>query len=69
MKITRLRRGYRIHLSDSEFEALMDLATRGQGEIEAMNEAEWAGLEPDIKRGLKTITGRGSWAVDDRRKA
>lgn len=67
MKITRLKRGYRIKLSDSEFAALQDLCTRGEGEVEALEPWEDDELEPDVKRGLKTITGRGSWFIEDRR--
>lgn len=67
MKITRLKRGYRIRLSDSEFAALEDVAIRGAGEIEGLENWEFEQLEPEIRRGLKTITGQGSWAIDDRR--
>jgi len=67
MKITRLKRGYRIRCSDSEFAALIDVFTRGEGEIEGMTEHDWKELDRDVARGLKTVSGTGSWAVEDRR--
>jgi hypothetical protein len=69
MKITRLKKGYRINLSDSEYAALLDLVIRGEGELEGMGDYEWDELPSNIKRGLRTIRGRGTWALsDDRRK-
>ena len=64
MKITRLKRGYRIRLSDAEFAALSDVQIRGEGEYEGLEEWELDEISPQIRRGLKTITGAGSWAVE-----
>ena len=70
MKIDRLKRGYRIRLSDSEFAALQDVVTRGEGEYQCLNDYEWSEMEADVRRGLRTITGQGSWALaSDRRSA
>jgi hypothetical protein len=68
VKIDRLKRGYRIRLSDSEFAALEDLAIRGEGELEGMEDWERKAIDRDVRRGLATITGQGSWALaSDRR--
>jgi hypothetical protein len=65
MKITRLKRGYRIRVSDSEFEALVDLTTLGENELD---EDGYDDLSTKSKRGMKSITGSGSWATaEDRR--
>ena len=68
MKIERYRDHYRMTLTPCEFEALSDLATRGEGEIHAMENHEWRELGRRFKQGFRKITGRGSWAVIDRRK-
>lgn len=67
MKITRLKRGYRIRCSDSEYAAIVHLTILGQGDYEAMEEWDNENLDPAVKRGIKTITGTGSWASEDRR--
>lgn len=68
MKVVRLQRGFSIRLSDSEFEALSDLSQRGEGDFEGMTPSDWKTVSPAIKRGLRTVTGQGSWRVEDRRK-
>ena len=41
MKITRLKRGYRISLSDSEFAALSFLIQHGQCDMEGVDPEDW----------------------------
>jgi hypothetical protein len=67
VKITRLKRGYRIRCSDSEFAALSLLVTYGHSDMEALMEEGEADLSPAQRRGLRTITGPGSWYAEDRR--
>jgi hypothetical protein len=68
MKIVRLKRGYKIRLNDSEYAALFELCTRGDGDMEGLSEWDWEQIGADVKRGLRTVTGRGSWALaEDRR--
>lgn len=70
MKITRLKKGYRIRLSDSEMEALKLLCRHGDADVENMTESDINELTAGERRGLRTITGRGSWALHkDRRDA
>ena len=38
MKVTRLKRGYRINLSDAEFEALEHLVMLGKSDMEGADE-------------------------------
>ena len=74
MKITRLKRGYRINLSDSEYAALVHLIGLGQGDMEGMNESDWEYLGEDddgkaIIRGWDATFSRIAPMVvtDDRR--
>ncbi len=68
MKIVRLKKGYRITCSDSEFAALQDLTTRGEGELEGLEDGDWKDIDPAVRRGLKTVTGAGSWSLHEDRR-
>ena len=70
MKITRLRRGYRISLSDTEFNALAYLVTLGQSDLEGVNEEEIPGT-PAEKRHLfqGRFVEQAAMRVDDDRRA
>jgi hypothetical protein len=57
MKITRLRRGYRIHLSDTEFRALCFLVNLGATDLEGMNDHEVPGT-----LAMKRLLFRGRFA-------
>jgi len=65
MKITRLRKGYRINLSDSEFEALCLLVQHGESDIDGVSRAIDLGfVSPAAKRALDKIR----MSVDDDRR-
>lgn len=68
MKITRLKSGYRIRLSDSEFDALHVLVGYGEGDVNAMEDHEWKGFTASEKRGLNKLLKAGAWYTEDRRK-
>lgn len=69
MKITRLKNGYRIRLSDSEFNAVGSLVGLGEAYMEGMDDVERDDTERDMGRAaLAKVTGPGSWAVDDDRR-
>lgn len=68
MKVFRLAHHFRIHLTPTEYEALLGLVTRGEGDINALSLHEWQELSPGFRYGFKHITRRGAWAVNDRRK-
>lgn len=65
MKITRLKRGYRIRLSDSEFSALQAMVSLGEAYMEGMDEIERAATLKDLGRGGPPVLGQ--WPVEDRR--
>lgn len=70
MKIVRLKRGHRISLSDSEFRALGSLVSLGEAYIEGMSDEEREETERDIGAAvLANLTGPGSWALDEDRRA
>lgn len=71
MKIVRLKRGYRINLSDSEFNAVAHLVSLGEAYMEGMSDQERDETERDIGRAaLVKVTESGSWApANDRRAA
>ena len=71
MKITRLKRGYRLRLSDSEFDALEFLVNHGQADWGTVSTEEYTTMPPAVRRVLDF--GRLSeigWARidEDRRK-
>lgn len=70
MKITRLKRGFRVRLSDSEFRAVGSLISLGEAYMEGMDDIERDETERDMGRAaFAKVTGPGSWAIDeDRRK-
>jgi hypothetical protein len=69
MKITRLKTGYRIRLSDSEFRAVSSLISLGEAYMEGMSDEERDETERDMgKAALAKVTGNGSWAIDDDRR-
>jgi hypothetical protein len=70
MKITRLRSGYRINLTDGEFEALAALVAHGQadGEGTTLDDA-FPGLSRAAKRAMNgRFTDQNPLVVDDDRR-
>ena len=69
MHITRLKRGYRIRLTDSEYSALVLLVNLGQADMESMNEFDWDDLKKDdpVKvRGLeKSFSDIPAMSIDE----
>lgn len=68
MKITRLKRGYRINLSDSEYQALCQLVSWGTGEWEGLSQWDLDCLDPMVKRGLHSFDSHACMAVTDNRR-
>lgn len=50
MKITRLKKGYRIAVTDTEFEALSFLVMHGQGDMEGVDPKKEHGLHGRVAR-------------------
>ena len=66
MKVTRLKRGYRLHLSDSEFRALEALVMEG---VEGHAPNDWSGLGPSEKAACRRTFSRvGCFAITDDRQ-
>jgi hypothetical protein len=69
VKIVRLKKGYRIRLSDSEFKAIGSLVSLGEAYMEGMDDTERDDTERDMGRAtFIKVTGPGSWAVDEDRR-
>lgn len=69
MKITRLKRGYRIRMNDGEFNAVGHLISLGEAYMEGMDEVEHDDTVREMGRAtFAKITGSGSWAVDEDRR-
>jgi hypothetical protein len=69
MKITRLKKGYRIRLTDREFKATSSLVSLGEAYMEGMDDVERDDTEKDMGRAAyKRVTGPGSWAIDEDRR-
>lgn len=69
MKITRLKKGFRIRLSDSEFKAVGSLVSLGEAYMEGMDDVERDETEKDMGRAAyNRVTGPGSWAIDEDRR-
>jgi hypothetical protein len=69
MKITRLKKGYAIRLSDGEFEALTRLVEHGQSDFEGVNlkrEYGVSGAELRAFRGRFAL--RAAMGVDEDRR-
>ena len=66
MKVTRLKRGYRIHLSDSEYRALCLLVNEG---IEGFAPNDWSGMGPSEKVACRRTFSRVDCLdIDDDRR-
>lgn len=57
-----------MRLTETEYEALIGLVTRGEGEVEALHLHEWQELPRRFRQGFKRLAKRGAWHVEDRRK-
>jgi hypothetical protein len=70
MKIIRLRNGYRISLSDGEFEALVTLAGHGQADAEGTTlDDAFPGLSRAGKRAMNgRLMEQGAFAIDEDRR-
>jgi hypothetical protein len=68
VKVTKLKRGYVIRLSDSEFGALEYLVQLGQTDLEG-EDLSWHPLTPAVKRAINgRFMERAAMAVDDDRR-
>lgn len=55
MKITRLKSGFRLHLTDGEWEAMMHLIELGRGDVES----DWDGQTESLSYAARrAISGR-----------
>jgi hypothetical protein len=62
MKITKLKKGYRINLTDTEMELLRDIHSEGLFAYQEMHEEGASGLNPAEKRILTEINnGKREW--------
>lgn len=70
MKITRMKRGYRITLSDGEFDALQLLVNEGRGAYEADDIGFSKPLSPAGKRAMHQTFAPHAWCAlhADRRR-
>lgn len=69
MKITRLKKGVRISLTDSEFEALRHLVQLGKSDIEG-DDMQLAGLSPAGKRAIRArFSEINCFHIDEDRRA
>lgn len=64
MKITRLKRGYRIRLSDTEFHALTEVVEQGLSDIQGVDMHEEYGIPARI---ANLMPAMGLSPVEDRR--
>lgn len=55
MKITRLKRGYRIRLSDTEFEAMTQLVEHGLAEFQGVDQAKEYGIPQRVANAMDGI--------------
>ena len=70
MKITRMKRGYIIRLSDAEFQLLRNIEMEGHTAYEEMHDENCTGLDAPEKRILtEVIEMKRDWmnVTDDRR--
>jgi len=70
MKITRMKRGYIIRLSDAEFQLLRNIEMEGHTAYEEMHNENCTGLDAPEKRILtEVIEMKRDWmaVTDDRR--
>ena len=70
MKVTRLKRGYRINLSDTEMSVLKQVFSEGSGSsmIEDPDEWPWAPAEKAVSRKIPFMLGeRWLYVTEDRR--
>ena len=70
MKVTRLKKGYAIRLSDAEFSLLEQIQQEGEMAFLEMHEEDVTGLDPTEKRILtEVMDGKRDWMVvtEDRR--
>jgi hypothetical protein len=56
MKVTRLKKGYRIRLTDREMDALNTMMTLGEAYMEGMDDIERDETEKDMGRAYKSIS-------------
>lgn len=70
MRITRLRRGYRVRLSDAEFEALCFIVRQGQEELNNFVEEDLGHLSLPAREALSTdrFQSDKTMKVDDDRR-
>ena len=70
MKVTRMKRGYIIRLSDAEFELLRNIEMEGRTSYEEMHDENCTGLDAPEKRILTEVMEmKRDWmaVTDDRR--
>lgn len=69
MRIVRFARGYTIHLTPTEFEAMEEMMQRARVTMLSVNQHEWDDLPSRTRTGLRRIVSHRFWVIEDKRKS
>jgi hypothetical protein len=65
MKVTKLKRGWRIRLNDTEYAALVEIVAHGEAEFQGVDPTEEYGIP---RRIANEMFGLHLWPDEDRRR-